>query len=82
MWGRVSDPSGGANAPQRFKGALSEHATERIFRTTQVPFRHKAFSRTGGRKTIHLEKDLMEVLAKTLKPFEEPCPRMKPRGRG
>jgi hypothetical protein len=31
---------------------------------TQVPFRHDAFSRTGGRKTIHLKKDLMEVLAK------------------
>ncbi len=32
----------------------------------KVPFRHEAFSGTSGRKTIHLVKDLMEVLAKTL----------------
>jgi hypothetical protein len=31
---------------------------------TPVPFRHGAFSRAGGQKTIHLIKDLMEVLAK------------------
>jgi hypothetical protein len=45
---------------------------------TPVPFRHEP-----TRKTIHLKKDLMEVLAKRLlKPFEALCPRMKPRGRG
>jgi hypothetical protein len=27
-------------------------------------------------------KDLLEVLAKALKPFEERCPRIQPRGRG
>jgi hypothetical protein len=57
----------------------SAHATKRIFRllTTPMPFRHKP-----RRKSISLKKrSLGGFCEQRIKPFEEPCPRMKPRGR-
>ena len=47
--------------------------TKRVFRLENRPiFRHEP-----RRKRSNLEKDHLEVLAMTLKPFEEPCPRMQ-----
>ena len=55
---------------------LVQSATKRLFRLQLGLFRHKP-----KRKIINLRKDQLEVLATTAKPFEEPCPRMKSRGR-
>ena len=44
--------------------------------------RREPFLARAGSEDSLMSKDLLEVLAKTLKPFEDRCPRIKPRGRG
>ena len=57
--------------------ALYKHATEHISHTAPMPFRHKP-----RRKTIKFDKRSLGGFCKQrIQPFEEPCPRMKPRGR-
>jgi hypothetical protein len=50
-----------------------------IFRLTERCDREIGSSRHGR---FAFMKDRLEVLAKALKPFEERCPRIQPRGRG
>ena len=62
-------------------------ATERLLpHPLQCLFRHEAFLArailgASGRKTFTWEKILWRFLRPALKPFEELCPRMQPRGR-